>query len=153
MIRIRISWTADADRSLGLPARASAGAAGLDLKANLPEADRKAGLWIKPGAFVLIPTGLRIAMPENHEAQIRPRSGLAMRSGVTVLNAPGTIDSDYRGEIGILLLNCGADPVPVSHGDRIAQLVIARLTPFAFQTVADLDVTERGQGGFGSTGS
>jgi len=152
MARILISWTSDADRSLGLPARASAGAAGLDLKANLFPEDRQTGLRMAPGDFTLVPTGLRIAMPADHEAQIRPRSGLALRSGVTVLNSPGTIDSDYRGEIGVLLLNCGRVPVPITHGDRIAQLVIAKLASCEFQVVEDLAATGRGPGGFGSTG-
>ncbi len=152
MVTIKISWTDEADQALGLPRRESPGAAGLDLKANLLIADRLAGIGIAPGAFTLVPTGLRVALPPGYEAQVRPRSGLAYRSGVTVLNSPGTIDSDYRGEIRILLVNFGTSPASILHGDRIAQLVIAALPPYEIHPVRDLDSTTRGHGGFGSTG-
>lgn len=137
-------------RDLPLPAYASAGAAGLDLLAALP-ADRP--FELAPGARALVPTGLRIAIPEGYEAQVRPRSGLALRSGLTVLNAPGTIDSDYRGEVGVLLVNLGAEPVTLRRGDRIAQLVLAAVARLAWdERPVAADATARGTGGFGSTG-
>ncbi len=135
---------------LPLPAYATPGAAGLDLLAALP-ADRP--LELAPLARALVPTGLRIALPEGFEAQIRPRSGLALRHGLTVLNAPGTIDSDYRGEIGVLLVNLGAEPVRIARGERIAQLVLGPVVRLVWdeRPVAE-DATARGTGGFGSTG-
>lgn len=138
-------------RDLPLPAYASAGAAGLDLAAALPE-DRP--LTLRPLERALVPTGLRIALPEGYEAQVRPRSGLALRHGLTVLNAPGTIDSDYRGEIGVLLVNLGAEPVTIRRGDRIAQLVLAPVNRLAWdERPVDAAATRRGTGGFGSTGT
>ena len=140
------------DPALELPHYASAGAAGLDLRACLAPADRAEGLRLAPLARVLVPTGLAIALPGGHEGQIRPRSGLALRHGLTVLNSPGTVDEDYRGEVQVLLVNLGADPTTIRHGERVAQLVIApiaRLRPVAVDT---LDGTTRGGGGFGSTG-
>lgn len=140
------------DPKLALPAYASAGAAGLDLRACLAPSDREAGLRLGPLGRLLVPTGLAIALPAGHEGQIRPRSGLALRHGLTVLNSPGTIDEDYRGEVQVLLVNLGAETAVIRHGERIAQLVIApvaRLHPVAVDT---LDGTERGDGGFGSTG-
>lgn len=140
------------DPALELPHYASAGAAGLDLRACLVPADRAEGLRLAPLARVPVPTGLAIALPEGHEGQIRPRSGLALRHGLTVLNSPGTIDEDYRGEVQVLLVNLGANEATIHHGERIAQLVIApimRLRPIAVDT---LDGTARGSGGFGSTG-
>ncbi len=138
-------------QGLPLPAYASSGAAGLDLLAALPE-DRP--LELAPGARALVPTGLRIAIPEGYEAQVRPRSGLALRLGLTVLNAPGTIDSDYRGELGVLLVNLGAATVTLRRGERIAQLVLAPVARLAWdeRPVAP-DATARGTGGFGSTGT
>lgn len=138
-------------RDLPLPAYASAGAAGLDLAAALPE-DRP--LTLRPLERALVPTGLRIALPEGYEAQVRPRSGLALRHGLTVLNAPGTIDSDYRGEVGVLLVNLGAEPVTIRRGDRIAQLVLAPVNRLAWEErPVDAAATRRGAGGFGSTGT
>jgi dUTP diphosphatase len=137
-------------RDLPLPAYHSALAAGLDLLAAVP-AD--APLTLAPGARALVPTGIAIALPEGHEAQVRPRSGLAVRHGVTVLNAPGTIDADYRGELQVLLVNHGSDSVTVNRGMRIAQLVIASVLRARLHEVASLDETARGYGGFGSTGS
>jgi dUTP pyrophosphatase len=134
---------------LPLPSYASAGAAGLDLYAALPAGQK---LVLEPGARDLIPTGIEIALPEGYEAQLRPRSGLAVQHGVTVLNAPGTIDSDYRGEVKALLVNHGGQPFEITRGMRIAQLVVApvaRVTPMEAET---LDETARGAGGFGSTG-
>jgi dUTP pyrophosphatase len=107
---------------------------------------------LAPGQRALIPTGLRLAIPQGFEGQVRPRSGLAARHGITVLNSPGTIDSDYRGEICVILINLGSEPYTISHGDRIAQLVIAPTTRAELVEVESLDTTERGEGGFGSTG-
>ncbi|BBE73380.1 dUTP diphosphatase [Oharaeibacter diazotrophicus] len=132
---------------LPLPAYQTAGAAGMDLVAAV-----EAPTTIAPGARALVPTGLAIALPEGYEAQVRPRSGLAARHGVTVLNAPGTIDADYRGEVQVILVNHGEEPFVVSRGDRIAQLVVAPVTRAAPVVVEDLDETDRGAGGFGSTG-
>jgi dUTP pyrophosphatase len=135
-------------RDLPLPAYETADAAGLDLRAALPDGP----LDLAPSARVLVPTGLEIALPPGHEGQVRPRSGLALRHGVTVLNAPGTIDADYRGEVKVILVNHGAEPFAIRHGDRIAQLVVAPVARAAFVEVASLDETARGAGGFGSTG-
>jgi dUTP pyrophosphatase len=137
-------------QDLPLPAYQSALAAGFDFTAALP-ADEP--LTIKPGARALVPTGLAMALPEGFEAQVRPRSGLAMKQGLTVLNAPGTIDADYRGEVQVLLVNLGSEPVVVSRGMRIAQCVIATVARAVFTEVNVLDQTTRGTGGFGSTGS
>jgi len=132
---------------LPLPAYETAGAAGLDLRAAINET-----LVLAPGERALVPTGLAMQLPEGFEGQVRPRSGLAVRHGVTVLNAPGTVDSDYRGEIKVPLINHGSEPFPITRGDRIAQLVIAPVTHAELTEVAALDLTERGAGGFGSTG-
>jgi dUTP pyrophosphatase len=137
-------------KDLPLPSYQSADAAGLDLLAAVPEA---APLVISPGNRALIPTGLAIALAPGYEAQVRPRSGLAARHGLTVLNAPGTIDADYRGEIQVLLINLGSDPVTITRGMRIAQLVIAPVVRGHISEVTSLDKTPRGSGGFGSTGS
>ena len=137
--------------TLPLPAYQSAGAAGLDLLAAIPI---DAGGVLQPGERRLVPTGLTLALPEGWEAQVRPRSGLALRHGVTTLNAPGTIDSDYRGEIGVILINHGTEPFEIRRGDRIAQLVFARYERIVWkESDESLTVTERGAGGFGSTGS
>lgn len=138
-------------RDLPLPAYATAGAAGLDLLAAVPA---EAPLRLDPGAFALVPTGLRLAVPEGAEAQVRPRSGLALRHGVTVLNSPGTVDSDYRGEVGVLLVNHGREPFVVRRGDRVAQLVVAPVARVLWRE-GEVAVagTPRGAGGFGSTGS
>lgn len=134
---------------LPLPAYASAGAAGMDLLAAV-----SGELTIEPGGRALVPTGIRIALPEGFEAQVRPRSGLALRNGVTVLNTPGTVDADYRGELKVILANLGSEPFAVCRGERIAQLVVAPVTRIAWrpQAVAT-DTTSRGEGGFGSTGT
>jgi dUTP pyrophosphatase len=134
---------------LPLPAYQSAHAAGLDLLAAVPE---DAPLVLAPGRHALVPTGLSIALPPGHEAQVRPRSGLAARFGVTVLNSPGTVDSDYRGEIGVLLINHGPEPFTIGRGERIAQMVIAATVRAEFVIAAALSPTDRGSGGFGSTG-
>jgi dUTP pyrophosphatase len=134
---------------LALPAYQSAHAAGLDLLAAVPEA---APLVLGPGQRALVPTGLTIALPPGHEAQVRPRSGLAAKHGVTVLNAPGTVDADYRGEIGVLLINHGDAPFAIHRGERIAQMVIAAVVRAELALATELSATERGSGGFGSTG-
>ena len=133
---------------LALPAYQSAGAAGMDVMAALAEP-----VYLAPGARAAIPTGLSISVPAGYEAQIRPRSGLAFRHGLTVVNAPGTIDSDYRGEIKILLINLGDETIEISHGMRIAQMVIAPVIQASLQEGDSLSDTDRGAGGFGSTGS
>ena len=137
-------------KDLPLPAYQSEHAAGLDLFAAVPSADP---VKVAPGARTLVPTGLAIALPEGYEAQVRPRSGLATRNGLTILNSPGTIDADYRGEIQVLLVNLGSESVVVSRGMRIAQLVMAPVVRAHIVEAASLDKTSRGSGGFGSTGS
>jgi dUTP pyrophosphatase len=134
---------------LPLPRQQSAGAAGADLVAAIPAADE---LEIAPGGRTLVPCGFAMALPDGFEGQVRPRSGLAAKNGVTVLNAPGTIDADYRGEVKVILINHGDEPFIIRRGDRIAQLVVAPVTAFAFHEVETLDETSRGTGGFGSTG-
>jgi len=130
-----------------LPAYATAQSAGMDLRANLAEP-----IVLHPLERRLIPTGLHIALPEGYEAQVRPRSGLALKHGLTVLNSPGTIDADYRGEIGVVLVNLSQDDFVVNDGERIAQLVISRYEQATLVTVDTLDETERGEGGYGHTG-
>lgn len=130
-----------------LPQYATPLSAGLDLRACLDEP-----VTLAPMERRLIPTGLRIALPAGYEAQVRPRSGLALKSGITLLNSPGTIDADYRGEIGIIMANLSAEPFTVADGDRIAQLVIARYEQAEWEPAESLDTTERGEGGFGHTG-
>lgn len=134
---------------LTLPAYQSADAAGLDLLAAVPE---HAPMNLAPGQYAMIPTGLVIALPSGYEAQVRPRSGLAAKHGVTVLNSPGTIDADYRGEINVLLINHGGAPFTIRRGERIAQMVIAAVVQAKLRPVTSLSETERGSGGFGSTG-
>jgi dUTP pyrophosphatase len=134
---------------LPLPAYQTGEAAGLDLMAAVPEGEP---LSLAPGQYALVPTGLAIALPAGHEAQVRPRSGLAAKYGVTVLNSPGTIDADYRGEIKVILINHGAVPFAIKRGERIAQMVIAPVVQAALVPVAELSATDRGAGGFGSTG-
>jgi dUTP pyrophosphatase len=134
---------------LALPAYETADAAGMDLRAAVP-AD--APMTLKPGERAMVPTGLTIALPPRHEAQVRPRSGLAAKHGVTCLNSPGTIDADYRGEVKVILINHGQEPFVIKRGERIAQMVIAPVTRAELSVVATLDETQRGAGGFGSTG-
>jgi dUTP pyrophosphatase len=133
-----------------LPAYQTAGAAGMDLSACLPE--NIDAITIAPGRILPVPTGIAIAVPPGFEAQVRPRSGLATKHGVTLPNSPGTIDCDYRGEVIVPLINLGQEPFVVTHGMRVAQMVIAPVTRVAIQEVASLDDTARGTGGFGSTG-
>jgi dUTP pyrophosphatase len=136
-------------QDLALPSYQSALAAGLDLMAAVPQ---DAAIDIAPGARALIPTGIAIALPAGTEGQVRPRSGLAVRHGITVLNAPGTIDADYRGEVQVLIVNHGAESVKITRGMRIAQLVVAAIARAELREVSSLDETTRGAGGFGSTG-
>jgi len=130
-----------------LPHYLTARAAGMDLYAEL-----HADLELQPGERSLVPTGIAIALPEGYEAQVRPRSGLALKHGVTLVNAPGTIDADYRGEIGVIVINHGSEPFTIRSGERIAQLVVAPVTRAVLMEVDELDVTPRGGGGFGHTG-
>ncbi len=139
----RLAHAAD----LPLPEPASAGSAGSDLRAAIA-----APITLEPGASALVPTGFQVEIPEGFEAQVRPRSGLALRWGVTVLNGPGTIDSDYRGEVGVLLINHGRETFTLRRGERMAQLVLQRVEPVEWQEVEDLAASERGEGGFGSSG-
>ena len=134
---------------LPLPAYATAEAAGMDLNAAIGENEK---ITIENGNWALVPTGLKLHLPSGFEGQVRPRSGLALRHGITVLNAPGTIDADYRGEVGVVLVNHGAEPFTVTRGMRIAQLVIAPVTRVALVEVESLDETARNTGGYGSTG-
>jgi dUTP pyrophosphatase len=135
---------------LDLPAHATADSAGLDLRAAVPEG---APVTLQPGAYALIPTGLQIALPPGTEGQVRPRSGLAIKRGVTVLNSPGTIDADYRGECGVALINHGREPFVITRGERIAQLVVSRYERVELAPVDALGETGRGAGGVGSTGT
>lgn len=147
-VRVNLKWLAHG-AGLPLPRQQTAGAAGLDLAAAIDADD---ALTIAPGDYALIPTGLAIALPEGFEAQIRPRSGLAAKHGVTVLNSPGTVDADYRGEVKIMLINHGKLPFVLHRGERVAQMVIARVDAVELVEVEELDATERGTGGHGSTG-
>ena len=148
MVKVDIRQLPHAE-GLALPAYQTAEAAGLDLLAAVPE---QAPLILPPGKYAMVPTGLTIALPPGFEAQVRPRSGLAAKQGVTVLNSPGTIDADYRGEINVLLINHGEAPFPIRRGERIAQMVIAPVVQAQLVPVGSLSSTERGSGGFGSTG-
>ena len=134
---------------LSLPAYETVGSAGMDLRAAVPE---DAPITLEPGARVLVPTGLKIALDRGWEAQIRPRSGLALKHGISAPNTPGTIDSDYRGEVGVILINLGQEPFVIRRGERIAQMVIAAVAQATVVEVETLDDTARGAGGFGSTG-
>ncbi len=148
MVSVRIMWL-DHGRDLPLPAYETADAAGMDLRAAVSDATP---CRLAPGDRAAIPTGLSIALPPGFEAQVRPRSGLALKSGVTVLNSPGTIDADYRGEIRVILINHGPEGVTLRRGDRIAQLVIAPVSRATWEEAETLEATVRGAGGFGSTG-
>ena len=149
MVTIEMTWDEAADRSLGLPEYASDGAAGADLRANFPD---RQSIVLQSGGRALVPTGLRLAIPDGYEVQVRPRSGLALKHGITLPNTPGTIDSDYRGLLGIIVMNAGTEPFEIAHGDRIAQMIVAPVQRAAFVEVDDLSATPRGAGGFGSTG-
>lgn len=146
---VAVHWLEGADQSLPLPAYETEGAAGADLRANLAN---KEAVTLAPGARALLPTGLAVEIPQGYEMQIRPRSGLALKLGLSLANAPGTIDSDYRGPLGVILINLGQEPVTIAHGDRIAQAVIAPVVQARFEIRETLSETARGIGGFGSTG-
>jgi len=148
MTTVRVERLAHAE-GLPLPAYETTGSAGMDLRAAVPE---DAPLTLQPGARALVPTGLKIALEPGVEAQVRPRSGLALKHGLTCLNSPGTVDSDYRGEVGVILINHGQEAFVIKRGERIAQMVIARHEQAAMVEVETLDETARGAGGFGSTG-
>jgi len=151
-VSVNICRTKDADRTVPLPAYETDGAAGMDVRANFPSADRTKTITIEPGERQLIPTGLLMDIPIGFEMQVRPRSGLALKSGITLANSPGTIDSDYRGEIGLIVINLSLDAFHVVHGDRVAQFVFAPVTRCVWKEVEDHPATMRGIGGFGSTG-
>lgn len=145
---VEICWLVpDKEHDLQLPGYETVGAAGMDVEAGVRDS-----LTIRPGERVLIPTGFSLALPDGYEVQVRPRSGLAVRHGVTIVNSPGTIDSDYRGEVKVALINLGQEPYVIKRGDRIAQLVLAPVVRATFKVVTTLDETERNSGGFGHTG-
>jgi dUTP pyrophosphatase len=146
---IEMMWAEGADASVGLPAYETTLAAGADLRANLRD---RGTLALEPGARALVPTGLCMAIPAGFEVQIRPRSGLALKHGITLPNSPGTIDADYRGEVGVIVLNTSSEVFVISHADRIAQMVVAPVIQGEFKVVSVLGRTGRGTGGFGSTG-
>lgn len=148
MVQVRVTPLPHHD-GLELPRYETAGSAGMDLRAAVPDGEP---ITLQPGEWRLIPTGLAIALPEGHEAQVRPRSGLAARHAISCVNTPGTVDSDYRGEIKVNLINHGRDPFTIQRGERIAQMVIAPVIQAVWEEVETLDETERGAGGFGSTG-
>ena len=150
MVVIRVVRDEGADLSVALPTYESEGAAGADLRANLPG---RGVVVLAPGARALVPTGLRIEIPQGFEVQIRPRSGLALKHGITLPNAPGTIDSDYRGPLGVIVMNAGQDAFTIAHGDRIAQMVVAPVVQAQFEPADTLGDTQRGAAGFGSTGT
>jgi len=148
-VTVRFEWIEGADAALGLPVYATKGAAGADLRANFTD---RGAITLEVGARMLVPTGLRLAIPDGYEVQVRPRSGLALKHGITLPNSPGTIDSDYRGPLGVIVQNGGDAPFTIRHGDRIAQMVVAPVVQAQFALGA-LDDTLRGDGGFGSTGA
>lgn len=148
-VTLRLTRTPGADPDVALPSYETNGAAGADLRANL---DDRGQIRLAPGERRLIPTGLCLEIPEGYEVQIRPRSGLALKHGITLPNSPGTIDSDYRGPLGIIMMNVGSEPFVIRHGDRIAQMVVAPVSRASFVVVSELSDTDRGTAGFGSTG-
>lgn len=151
-IAVKVVFEDWADRSVALPQYQTAGAAGADLRANLHPEDRASGIVLAPMGRVVVPTGLRVAVPQGYEMQIRPRSGLAVKDGISLPNTPGTIDSDYRGPLGVPLINFGDQPFVIRHGERIAQSVIAPVVQAGFTLAETLEETARGTGGFGHTG-
>ncbi|NOD76608.1 MULTISPECIES: dUTP diphosphatase [unclassified Ruegeria] len=149
MVAIRVIREDGADPAIALPSYETAGAAGADVRANLPGGTP---VVLEPGQRALVPTGLRIEIPQGYEVQVRPRSGLALKHGITLPNTPGTIDSDYRGPLGVIVMNAGQDRFEIVHGERIAQLVVAPVVQATFELADELGETGRGSGGFGSTG-
>ncbi|MGI9390637.1 MAG: dUTP diphosphatase [Boseongicola sp.] len=148
---LRFCFLPDSDAEIALPTYESSGAAGADVRANFPQ-DSRQGVTLEPLERRLIPTGLAVEIPEGFEIQVRPRSGLALKHGIALVNAPGTIDSDYRGPVGVILVNLGAESVHIAHGDRIAQLVVSPVVRAELVAADSLSQTPRGSGGFGSTG-
>ena len=149
---LRILWEDWADQNLPLPSYETAGAAGADIRANFTADLRDAGVVLLPMQRAIVPTGFRVEIPLGFEMQIRPRSGLAVKYGISLPNTPGTIDSDYRGPLGVALINLGAEAYVIRHGDRIAQMIVAPVVQARFEVVDSLSDTARGEGGFGSTG-
>ena len=150
VVTVKVKTLAHYDEGFELPFYATQGAAGADIRASLPE---KKSLIVKPGERILVPTGLSMEIPLGHEVQVRPRSGLSLKSPLMVVNAPGTIDCDYRGEVNIIIGNFGKEDYVIEHGLRIAQLVIAPVIQAKYETAQNLSETQRGTGGFGSTGT
>ncbi len=148
---IVIEWLEGADQEIALPSYETTGAAGADVRANFPDGLRE-GVTIEAGGRALVPAGFRMEIPAGYEVQVRPRSGLALKHGITLPNTPGTIDSDYRGPVGVIVMNAGSEPFHIAHGDRIAQFVVAPVVQGRFSVGKDLSETARGEGGFGSTG-
>ncbi len=153
MITLPIHWAEGADTSFPLPTYETAGSAGVDLRANFSAEQRQSGVTLEPMARLLISTGLHLEIPKGYEAQIRPRSGLALKYGITLMNSPGTVDSDYRGVLGVILWNAGRSAFHIVHGERIAQMVFAPIVQAQFGLSKTLSDTDRGEGGFGSTGT
>lgn len=149
MVIVKVIREEGADPALALPSYESAGAAGADLRANLPD---RGEIVLAPGARALVPTGLRLEIPQGYEVQLRPRSGLALKHGITLPNSPGTIDADYRGPLGVIVMNAGDSPFAIRHGARIAQMIVAPVVQASFELAEALGETARGAGGFGSTG-
>ena len=149
MVEIKLLHDEGADTDLPLPSYETTGAAGADLRANLPD---RGQLTLAPGARALVPTGLRLEIPVGYEVQVRPRSGLALKHGITLPNTHGTIDSDYRGPLGVIVMNAGVETFTITHGDRIAQMIVAPVLQAQFTLVDSLSGSDRGSGGFGSTG-
>lgn len=145
-ITVAVSLTADG-RNLGVPRYATELSAGMDLQAAIQQE-----IILQPGERALVPTGIHISLPPGHEAQVRPRSGLALKHGLSILNSPGTIDADYRGQVQVILANLGSEPITIQPGERIAQMVVAPVSRVTWDVRDDLDETERGAGGFGHTG-
>ena len=151
-VKIRMMRLQGSDPAIALPSYATAGAAGADVRANLDHADRATGITLSPGSRALVPTGFAMEIPHGFEAQIRPRSGLALKHGLSIPNSPGTIDADYRGPVGVIVINLGPEDICIQHGDRIAQMIVAPVVQAEFENAAKLGSTERAEGGFGSTG-
>ena len=151
-LTLKLRHAPDADTEIPTPKYETEGSSGADLRANFPSNIRNSGKILMPKSRSLIPTGLIMEIPPGHEVQIRPRSGLAIKNGVTILNSPGTIDCDYRGEISVILFNSGDDEFKISHGDRIAQMVVATVVQARFEVSSALAESGRGATGFGSTG-
>ncbi len=152
LINVEIARDEEADPAVPLPSYQTEHAAGMDIHANLSPENRSEGITLSPNERALIPTGFSISIPVGFEVQIRPRSGLALKYGVTLVNSPGTIDADYRGPVGVILINHGEHPFTVAHGERIAQMVLAHVMQARWTEAPSLNRTKRGEGGFGSTG-